>query len=74
MRWDAGVGYDFGRKNGFGAQGNSWWRRALRDTKWRVTIINVLNTVPPMDATGLFSSSIIDPRLRRYVIDFTKRF
>lgn len=74
MRWDANFGYDFGRRTGFGAKGEAWWRRALHDTKLRVTIINVFNDEPPLTVNGGFSSSVIDPRLRRYVIDFTKRF
>ncbi|HAY06619.1 MAG TPA: hypothetical protein DCY26_08195 [Hyphomonas sp.] len=74
MRWDANVAYDFGRRAGFGAQGDSWWKRALRDTKVRVTIINLFDTEPPLNVNGSFSSSVIDPRLRRYIIDVTKRF
>lgn len=73
-RWDFSAGYDFGRRSGFGVQGDAWWRRALHDTKLRVTIINVLDTEPPLNVNGSFSSSVIDPRLRRYVIDLTKRF
>jgi outer membrane receptor protein involved in Fe transport len=74
MRWDVNAGYDFGRNKAFGAKGSPWWQRALHDTKLRVTVINVFNTEPPLDALGFFSGSVIDIRLRRYVIDFTKRF
>jgi iron complex outermembrane receptor protein len=74
MRFDLNASYDFGRNRGFGARGSSWWKRALHDTKLGVTIINAANTEPPLDALGFFSSSVIDMRLRRYVIDFTKRF
>lgn len=74
MRWDANVGYDFGRRADFAAKDASWWRRALHDTKLRVTIVNVLDEEPPLNVNGSFSSSVIDPRLRRYIIDFTKRF
>lgn len=74
MRWDVNAGYDFGRNKAFGAKGSSWWQRALHDTKLRVTVINVFDTEPPLDALGFFSGSVIDIRLRRYVIDFTKRF
>ncbi|MBK8857347.1 MAG: TonB-dependent receptor [Opitutaceae bacterium] len=74
MRWDLNAGHDFGRRPGFGARGESWWRRALHDTKLRVTIINVLDDEPPLNVNGSFSSLVIDPRLRRYVLDLTKRF
>ncbi len=73
-RWDVNGAYDLGRRPGFGAQGDAWWRRALHDTKLRVTIINVFDTEPPLNVNGAFNSSIIDPRLRRYIIDVTKRF
>jgi len=33
MRWDVNASYDFGRRAGFGASGEAWWRRALRNTK-----------------------------------------
>ncbi|MCB1104643.1 MAG: TonB-dependent receptor [Cephaloticoccus sp.] len=74
MRWDINMGYDFGRRPGFGIQGDAWWRRALHDTKFRVTIINVFDQEPPLNVNGSFSSSVIDMRLRRYIIDVTKRF
>ena len=74
MRFDVNASYDFGKNHGFNERGSSWWRRALHDTKLSVTIINVANTEPPLDVLGFFSSSVIDMRLRRYVLDFTKRF
>jgi outer membrane receptor protein involved in Fe transport len=74
VRWDLNAGYDFGRHPGFGAKGDFWWKRAFHDTKLRATIINLFNTEPPLDVRGSFSGAVIDPRLRRYVLDFTKRF
>lgn len=74
MRFDVNTSYDFGRSRGFGLKGSAWWQRALHDTKLSVTIINVANTEPPLDLRGFFSTSVIDARLRRYVIDLTKRF
>jgi iron complex outermembrane recepter protein len=74
IRWDLNAGYDFGRRPGFGAKGDAWWRRALHDTKLRLTVINAFDTEPPLNVNGSFSSSVIDPRLRRYVVDITKRF
>jgi outer membrane receptor protein involved in Fe transport len=74
MRWDLNVGHDFGRRASFGESGASSWKRALRDTRIRVTIINLLDEEPPLNVNGSFSSSVIDPRLRRYVIDLSKRF
>lgn len=74
VRWDLKAGYDFGQRPGFGVKGEAWWQRAFRDTKLRATVINVFDTEPPLDVRGFFSPSVIDPRLRRYVLDFTKRF
>ncbi|MFO1448849.1 MAG: TonB-dependent receptor [Opitutaceae bacterium] len=75
MRWDVAVGYDFANRSGTGGgEGASWWRRALHNTKWRATIINVFDKEPPLDVRGFFSASVIDPRLRRYVLDLTVRF
>jgi hypothetical protein len=73
MRWDASFGYDFGRRAGFGTKSDAWWRRALHDTKVRVTLIDFRDDQPPLTVNGAFSSSVIDPRLSRYIIDFTKR-
>jgi hypothetical protein len=74
QRWDVNAGYDLSRRPGFGTAGESWWRRALRDTKLRATIINLGNTEPPLTVNGAFSTSVIDMRLRRYILDVTKRF
>ncbi len=51
-RWDFNAGYDFGHRGGFGGAGSVWWQRALRDTKWRATIIDAFNTEPPLDVRG----------------------
>ncbi|MBL9207611.1 MAG: TonB-dependent receptor [Opitutaceae bacterium] len=74
-RYDASAVYDFGHRDRKGqSSGNAWWRRALKDTKVRVTVINLFNTEPPLTVNGAFSPSIIDIRLSRYVLDVTKRF
>jgi len=73
-RWDFNAAYDFGHRKEFGAQGDAWWRRALHDTKLRVTVINAFDTEPPLNVNGSFSASVVDMRLRRYIIDVTKRF
>jgi len=74
MRWDANFGYDFGKNPEFGAKGSVWWKRALRDTKLRVTLINFRDDTPPLTVNGAFSSAVIDPRLSRYILDLTRRF
>lgn len=74
LRFDLNASYDFGERRGFGGRDAAWWQRMLRDTKWGITIINVADTEPPLDVLGFFDASIIDLRLRRYVIDVTKRF
>ncbi len=73
-RWDVNAAYDFGRVSGFGVQGDAWWKRIFHDLKIRATVINVFDTEPPLNVNGSFSSAIIDPRLRRFIIDVTKRF
>ena len=74
MRWDVNFGYDFGKRPEFSGKGSVWWRRALHDTKVRVTLIDFRDDAPPLTVNGAFSSSIIDPRLSRYIVDFTKRY
>lgn len=74
IRWDLNAAYDFGQRRDFGARGDAWWKRALHDSKLRVSIINVFDTEPPLNVNGFYNSAVIDPRLRRYVIDVTIRF
>jgi outer membrane receptor protein involved in Fe transport len=74
VRWDVTAGYEFGRGTDLDSASAPWWRRALHATKLRVTIINLFDTEPPLNVNGSFSSAVIDPRLRRYVLDLTKRF
>lgn len=73
-RWDFSGAYDFGRLTEFASESDPWWRRMLRDTKIRVALIDAFNTEPPLNVNGTFASSVIDTRLRRYVLDVTKRF
>jgi outer membrane receptor protein involved in Fe transport len=73
-RWDVNGSYDFGRRAGSDGRGVSWWSRALHGTKLRLTVINLFDTEPPLNVNGSFGSSVIDMRLRRYILDLTKRF
>lgn len=73
-RWDANVSCDLGRYQWSAGANDSWWRRLLRDSRVSVSVINVLNTEPPLNVNGFASNSVIDPRLRRYVLDLTTRF
>lgn len=73
-RWDLSGAYDFGLLRNFGEKGDLWWKRLLHDSKLRVSILNVFDTEPPLTPNGTFRSTFIDPRLRRYVVEITKRF
>jgi iron complex outermembrane receptor protein len=72
-RWDVNASYDFAKGGAF-REGQSWWRRLMDKSKVNITIINALNTEPPLDVNGFLVTNTIDPRLRRYVIDFSTRF
>lgn len=73
-RWDVNAGYDFSRSARSADANAAWWQRLLRNSRVSVSVLDVLNEEPPLDVNGFASNSIIDPRLRRYILDVTTRF
>jgi outer membrane receptor protein involved in Fe transport len=70
--WNPQVSYDFGRNSHFGSEAGSWWQRALSGSKCSVTIANIFNSEPnPADVIN--GRIIQDPRLRRYILAFSKK-
>lgn len=70
--WNPQVSYNFGKNPAFGENGSAWWARALSGSKLSVTIPNVFNREPSLaDATN--GRVVMDPRLRRYILSFTKK-
>ncbi len=67
------VSYDFGRDARFVPEAPEWWARYLAGSKVTVTVINALDAEPDrIDAAN--SRFTGDPRLRRYIISFAKKF
>jgi hypothetical protein len=74
IRWDWRGSVDVGKTRWASATAEHWYRRWLVDTKVALTLFNVLDAIPPMNAVGMPDSSIVDPRGMRYAISFTKSF
>lgn len=74
QRWDLNASYDFARSRLAANPDASWWQRLLRNSRVGVSVINALNEEPPLNVNGFSSNNVIDPRLRRYIIDVTTRF
>lgn len=71
--WNPQVSYNFGKDVRFGGDAREWWARALADSKLSLTVINVFNREPSMSDAANFRV-IMDPRLRRYIVSFAKKF
>lgn len=70
--WNPQVSYNFAHSGRFAADSSDWWERALRGSKVTVTIVNALNEDAEIrNGMPRFAG---DPRLRRYVITFAKKF
>jgi iron complex outermembrane recepter protein len=70
--WNPQVAYNFSKNPAFGENAGAWWARALAGGRISVTIPNVFNREPSR-ADALNGRIIMDPRLRRYVLAFTKK-
>ena len=70
--WNPQVSYNFAKSPAFGEKAGTWWGRALSGGKISVTIPNVFNHEPTMTEVA-FGRVVVDPRLRRYVINFSKK-
>jgi outer membrane receptor protein involved in Fe transport len=67
------ASYNFAKDARFSAQSKVWWERGLAGSKVTVTIINAANREPDMiDAAN--GRIVMDPRLRRYIVSFAKKF
>lgn len=72
IEWNPQASYNFGRDARFAAGASEWWVRVLSNSKLSVTIINAFNRDPKMiDAAN--GRIIMDPRLRRYIVSFSKK-
>lgn len=71
IEWNPQVSYDFGRAAWIGSE--SIANRVIADTKLSLTIVNVFNHQPGQDELTN-SNYTMDPRLRRYILTFTKKF
>ncbi|MBL9205735.1 MAG: TonB-dependent receptor plug domain-containing protein [Opitutaceae bacterium] len=71
LEFNPQVSYDFRKGARFSGEGNRSWTRWLAGSKASITIINALNRDPEMiDAAN--GRIIMDPRLRRYILTFSK--
>lgn len=70
--WNPQISYNFGKNSVFGETAGTWWARALAGSKLSVTIPNVFNREPTLNEVA-FGRVVVDPRLRRYVLSFTKK-
>jgi len=73
IEYNPQVSYDFRRDARFAPEAPEWWARYLAGSKVTVTIINALNEEPSR-ADAANSRFTGDPRLRRYIISFAKKF
>lgn len=67
------AAYNFAKDARFQAEAKEWWARALSGSKLSVTVINAFNREPTMSEAANFRV-IMDPRLRRYIVSFAKKF
>ncbi len=70
--WNPQVAYNFAKNPDFGAKSGTWWARALSGSKLSVTVPNVFNHEPTMTEVA-FGRVVVDPRLRRYILAFSKK-
>ncbi len=73
IEWNPQVSYNFGNDARFGTDATAWWGRWLAGSKLTVTVINAFEKEPALAdaAIGRFAG---DPRLRRYIVSFAKKF
>jgi len=70
--WNPQVSYDFSKNALFGERATDWWARALSGSRVSLTIPNVANREPTM-TDALNGRIIMDQRLRRFVINLSKK-
>jgi hypothetical protein len=74
IRWDWRGTFDFTKTSWARADAERWYKRWMADTRVSVTIFNIFDRNPPMNANGLPDSAIVDARGERYSLTFTKSF
>ena len=72
IMWNPQVGYNFSKDPAFSERAGTWWARALAGGRVSVTVPNVFNRGPSL-SDALNGRIVVDPRLRRYVLAFTKK-
>ena len=73
IEWNPQASYNFGKDGRFGKDAQAWWARWLADSKVTVTVINAFNKEPSLtDAMNARFAG--DPRLRRYIVSYSKKF
>ncbi|MBI2511741.1 MAG: TonB-dependent receptor [Opitutae bacterium] len=72
IEWNPQVSYDFGKTGAFKEAGRPWWQRLLADTRFSATVVNVFNR-EPSTSDVVNGRIVMDPRLRRYIVSFTKK-
>jgi iron complex outermembrane receptor protein len=70
--WNPQVAYNFAKNPAFGEKAGTWWARALAGGRVSVTVPNVFDREPSL-ADALNGRVVMDPRLRRYIVSFTKK-
>lgn len=70
--WNPQVSYNFAHNARFAPNAATWWERTLSGSKVTVTIINALNQ--DADIINGLPRYAGDPRLRRYILTFAKKF
>lgn len=73
IEWNPQLSFDFERDARFGDDAASWWARLLAGSKLSLTALNVFNN-EPSEFAAANSRIVMDPRLRRYILSFSKSF
>ncbi|MSU23467.1 MAG: hypothetical protein EXS32_06540 [Opitutus sp.] len=74
IRWDWRGSVDFAKTSWARADSERWYKRMFANSRVAVTIFNVFDRNPPMNASGLPDSTIVDARGERCSLTYTKSF
>lgn len=72
LLWNPQISYDFSKNPAYSERATNWWTRALAGCRVSLTVPNVFNREPSM-TEALNSRVVMDQRLRRYVINLSKK-
>lgn len=73
IEWNPQVSYNFGKNAAFNDRSGPWWNHLLADSKLMLTVINAFNNEPSPTAVAN-GRIVMDARLRRYIVSFSKKF